>query len=200
MTLIKKSALVLLGSLVAACDIPEMATRAAPLSTSPLAITEAAPSRSYDLQNVSLQAPADLVVSEANSYYPTADVVWRGDPIGDRVAQVMSMFDTAFERADATLTGETPVDVEITLARFHGVTERTRFSIGGNYDINFYMTVRHAETGEILEGPRFIDLDLAAPGGAAALLLEQRGQTEKVRVTDYLTYSLEDELSGPIEL
>lgn len=200
MTLIKNGTFILLGSLVTACSSPETATRNAPLSTSPLVIAEVASERSYDLQDVFYSAPSDLLVSEGNGFYPNADVVWRGDPIGNRINQIAEIFDTALARVDENLTGNVPVDVEISLVRFHGVTERTRFSIGGNYDIHFTMSVRHAETGEVLEPPRLLKWDLAAPGGAAALLLEQRGQTEKVRIIDFLTYTFEDELTGPIAL
>lgn len=200
MTLIKKSILFVLGSIVTACDMPETATRSAPLATAPLEIAETVELRSYNLQDISFSAPSDLLVSEGNGYYPTADVVWRGDPLGDRIAQVSSMFDTALRRNDTRLIGEVPIDVEIELARFHGVTERTRFSVGGNYDMHFFMTIRHSETGEVLEEKRYLEFDLAAPGGAAALILEQRGQTEKVRVTDFLTHTFGEELTGPIAL
>jgi len=200
MTLIKKSILVALGSLVTACDMPETATRSAPLSTAPLEVPVTVETRSYDLRDISFAAPSDILISEGNGFYPNADVVWRGDPLGDRIAQVASLFDTALRRNDARLNGDTPVDVEIELVRFHGVTERTRFSIGGNYDMHFFMTVRHAETGEVLEEKRYLELDLAAPGGAGALLLERQGQTEKVRVTDFLTYTFGEELTGPIAL
>jgi len=200
MTLTKMSILVVLGSLVTGCDMPETATRNAPLATAPLEIAETVTTRSYDLRDVSFKAPSDLLISEGNSFYPNADVVWRGDPLGDRIVQVASLFDTALQRNEAILKGDVPIDVEIELVRFHGVTERTRFSIGGNYDMHFHMTVLHAETGEVLEEKRYIEFDLEAPGGAAALFQEQRGETEKVRVTDFLTYQFGQELTGPIAL
>ena len=94
------------------------------------------------------------------------------------------------------LEGNIPVVVDFELVRFHGVTERTRFSIGGVYNIVFTMSVRNAVTGEIIEEARLIKADLSALGGVAALMQEQRGQTEKVRVTDSLTQVFKDELSG----
>jgi len=200
MTLIKKSLLVILGSVVAACDMTETATRSAPLATAPLEIAETVETRSYDLRDFSFEAPEDIEVSEANTFYPNADVVWRGDPLGDRVEQVSAMFDTALSRNKAVLNGGTPVNVEIELVRFHGVTERTRFSVGGNYDMHFFMTVRDAVTGEVLEDRRFLQFDLAAPGGTSALMLDQQGQTEKVRVVDFLTHKLGESLTGPIAL
>ena len=94
------------------------------------------------------------------------------------------------------LEGNIPIVVDFELVRFHGVTERTRFSIGVVYNIVFTMSVRNAVTGEIIEEARLIKADLSALGGVAALMQEQRGQTEKVRVTDSLTQVFKDELSG----
>ena len=87
---------------------------------------------------------------------PNADVVWRGDPVGDRVGQVAAMFQTATTRNQDRLTGDIPVVVDFQRVRFHGVTERTRFSVGGVYNIVFNMSVRNAVIGEIIEEPRLI--------------------------------------------
>ncbi|MCO4849032.1 MAG: hypothetical protein KC448_13805 [Yoonia sp.] len=152
--------------------------------------------RSYAIEDMTFAASSELRVSESNSYYPSADVVWRGDPIGDRIEQIGTIFQTATVRNKDRLVGDIPVVVDFELVRFHGVTERTRFSIGGVYNIVFTMSVRNAVTGEIIEEPRLIEADLSAPGGIAALMQEQRGQTEKVRVTDFLTQVFKDELSG----
>ena len=38
----------------------------------------------YDVAEVKIVVPQTLRVSEANSYRPNADIVWRGDPPGDR--------------------------------------------------------------------------------------------------------------------
>lgn len=205
MTLIKKSFLVVLGSLVTACDMPDIATRNAALVNLPLAVEQVAAKqliapRSYNVENVVLKAQPDLSVSEANTFYPSADIVWRGDPYGDRIAQVISMFDTAFQRNENRLTGDRDVQVEIELVRFHGVTERTRFTIGGVYNAVFDMTVRDSLTGEVIEETRRIQGDLSAPGGGAAYMQEQRGETEKVRVTQFLTQLIYNELTGEIDI
>ena len=201
MVTIRRIAALGVALLLSACGSYEAATmRNAPLDTPGLSAGEAVVERAYDVQAFTFAAPSDLRVSEGNGYYPFADVVWRGDPIGDRVEQIGAMFQTAVERNETELTGPVPVIVEVELVRFHGVTERTRFSVGGIYNIRFNMTVRHAETGAVIEPTRFIEANLPAPGGAAAILADQRGQTEKVRVTDFLTQVMEDELSGVIAL
>lgn len=151
--------------------------------------------RSYALKDFVFSAPADLTVSESENYYPFADVVWRGDPRGARVPQVGAMFETAARSSTPGLTGDVPVAVQVRLVRFHGVTDRTRYSVGGNYHIVFDMTVRDARTGTVLEPTRRISANLDAPGGPRAVALEQGGQTQKVRVVNFLTEVLLKELS-----
>ena len=150
--------------------------------------------RSYDIQNLRFGAVPDIAVSEQESYYPQTDVVWRGDPIGPRVAQIGEMFQAAFDRNKPILNGTTPVDIQITLVRFHGVTDLTRLTVGGVYNIIFNMTVIDARSGAIIEPARLIQGDLKAPGGAGGHALIQGGQTQKVRVTDFLTNLLRQQL------
>ena len=175
-------------------------SRNAPLETAQFSTEALTISRSYVIEDMYFSAPDALSVSEANSYYPQADVVWRGDPVGDRVEQIGAMFAAAADRNKERMIGDVPVVIDVQLVRFHGVTERTRFSVGGVYNIVFDMQVRHAETGEVIEQSRRVMADLSAPGGVAALLQEQRGQTEKVRVTDFLTQVFKDELSGTYDV
>lgn len=151
--------------------------------------------RSYMLTDLVFSTPADLSVSEAEGYYPLADVVWRGDPRGPRVQQIGAMFETAFARNRQVLRGARPVIVDVQLRRFHGVTNTTRYSVGGVYNIIFNMTVRDATTGAVIEPPRRVVANLDAPGGSAAVRLEQNGQTQKVRVVDFLTAVLRGELT-----
>ena len=181
---------------VAGCASIDTVTRNAPIEVPQFGEQTRVVARSYAVQDMTFTASNQLRVSESNSYYPNADVVWRGDPIGDRIEQIGTIFQTATVRNKDRLVGDIPVVVDFELVRFHGVTERTRFSIGGVYNIVFTMSVRNAVTGEIIEEPRLIEADLSAPGGIAALMQEQRGQTEKVRVTDFLTQVFKDELSG----
>lgn len=153
-------------------------------------------SRNYALVDAVVLVPAELRTSEANAYYPFADIVWRGDPPGDRHAQITKLFTDAVQLAKPGLVGQIPVIADITLIRFHGVTEKTRASVGGVYNIVFTLQVRDAQTGAVLEPTREIEADLSAPGGTAAILLDREGQTEVVRVTDFLSYVLVKELGG----
>ena len=151
--------------------------------------------RSYDLRELRFSAREGLVVSEANNFYPTVDIVWRGDPAGPRIPQIGAMFQEAARRNRSVLNGSTPVIVDITLIRFHGVTDRTRSSIGGVYNIIFELSVRDARTGAVIEPPRRVVGNLSAPGGAQAREQDRIGQTQKVRVTDFLTGLLRQQLS-----
>lgn len=151
--------------------------------------------RSYDIESFTFTALPDLTVSEAEGYYPFADVVWRGESKGARIPQIGAMFETAAARNSSVLAGDVPVAVQVRLVRFHGVTDRTRYSVGGNYNIVFDMTVTDARTGTLLEPTRRIVGNLDAPGGSRAVSLERSGQTQTVRVTSFLTSLLRAELS-----
>ncbi len=196
MKMLKILTISMLGLGVAGCATVDTVSRNAPIDVPAFGTESRVVARSYAIEDMTFSTFEDLTVSEANSYYPNADVVWRGDPVGNRIEQVAAMFRTATTRNQDRLEGDLPVIVDFQLVRFHGVTERTRFSVGGVYNIVFNMSVRNALTGEIIEEPRLIEADLSAPGGIAALMQEQRGQTEKVRVTDFLTQVFSDELTG----
>lgn len=197
MKLKKLVALTLLAASVSACATVDTATRNAPMDTTQLAAPQVAVApRNYRIQAFHFVAPSDLRVSEANSYYPIADIVWRGDPLGDRREQIAGIFNASINAATPNVTGSTPVIVDVTLHRFHSVTERTRYTVGGTHSIKFDLTVRNAETGAVLEGPHFISADIPALGGRAAIAAEQQGQTQKVRVTSHLAAVFTDFLTG----
>ncbi|MCW1952495.1 MAG: hypothetical protein KIH44_014145 [Octadecabacter sp.] len=195
--LLKTVAFGAIAAALTACSGVDTVTRNVPLETPRIgAIAQADVLRDYSLHSVRFAAPADMRVSEANSYYPIADVVWRGDPLGNRLGQISAIFQTSIQAAGDTLTGAKPVIVDVELVRFHSLTERTRYSIGGVHSIKFDLTVRDAETGEVLEATRRIDGDLAALGGSAALAADNAGQGQKVRITAHLTQLFTHELTG----
>jgi len=150
--------------------------------------------RSYAFTELRFAAPADINISESDEFYPNADVVWRGDPPGDRIAQIGAMFQTAFDRNKPIFTGDQPIVVDIMLIRFHGVTDRTRATIGGVHNIVFMMTVRDARTGDVIEPARRIEVNLNAPGGRQARRMDAAGETQRFRVTEFLTSVFRSEL------
>ncbi len=188
------------GALIAtltACSAVDIVTRNAPLEV-PRIGAQATPQvlRDYTLHAIRFAVPADMTVSEANSYYPIADIVWRGDPMGNRSQQINDIFQTSIRAAGAELNGSIPVTVDVELVRFHSLTERTRFSVGGVYSIKFNLTIRNGLTGEVLEPTRRISGDFAALGGRAAMAADYQGQGQKVRITAHLTSVFFHELTG----
>lgn len=152
----------------------------------------------YDVRGVKVSVPRTLKVSEANVYFPLADLVWRGEPLGDRYLQIESIFDEALYRATGPMKSGRPATVEVEVTRFHGVTEKTRYSVGGVYSLRFNLTVRDADTGQIIDGPRVVVADTKASGGAQALREEQMGLTQRVVVVNRLAQVLRRELSVPV--
>lgn len=197
MKLLKTVAFGAIAAALTACSGIETVTRNAPLDA-PRVGAQAAPQvlRDYSLHSIRFAVPADLQVSEANSYYPIADIVWRGDPLGNRARQINDIFQASIRSAGEGLTGSTPVTVDVELVRFHSLTERTRYSVGGVHSIKFDLTVRNALTGEVLEPTRRINGDLAALGGYAALAADNEGQGQKVRITTHLTSLFFRNLTG----
>lgn len=189
---------------LAACDAtttPEIAARAAPGfdAAQPLGsrhhdgtlrLTQA-----YAVQDIEVIVPEELRVSEANTYYPNADIVWRGDVPGDRHAQIKAIFETAFRSSAPKLGKGVPADVKIEVIRFHSLTEKTRYTFGGVHSIKFRLTVLDPETGAELEN-RVIDADLKAYGGTQAVAMEAKGVTQKKRITQHLSNVLVQELTA----
>ena len=152
----------------------------------------------YDVQDIRISVPSKLKVSEANMFYPVADIVWRGEPVGNRHAQVMSIFKEAMDRGTFTMTTGRKVVVDIEVTRFHSVTEKTRYTVGGTHSMRFTLTVRDAESGVVLDGPRLVAADAKAAGGTQAVAEEQMGRTQRVVVVERLAHAIRAELSARV--
>ncbi|MBM2291053.1 hypothetical protein JQX09_03985 [Sulfitobacter pseudonitzschiae] len=202
-----------LGAMVSACANIETATRNAPFETTP-AVTSAsvdmmafaatgpqAPApqaalSAFHITQINVDVPQSLKVSEANRYYPSGDIVWREDPLGDRHAQVKAIFEDALQRGAATMTGGTPVILDVTVSRFHALTEKARYTVGGVHSIAFTMQLRDATTGAMIGAPHLVRADLKAFGGQHAIEAVARGETQKVRITAHLANVLQQELNA----
>ena len=148
----------------------------------------------YDVGNITVTVPRSLVVSEANLFYPSADIVWHGEPVGDRHAQVEAILAEAAATGTVMMTRGPKVDVEITLVRFHAVTEKTRASFDGVHSMQFLLTVRDP-AGAILDGPRLVVAETPAAGGVRARAEDAAGLTQRVVVTARLARAFRSELS-----
>lgn len=148
--------------------------------------------------SVRVTVPRSLKVSEANRFYPGGDIVWRGDPPGDRYAQVQKIFEDAMLKGVRSIEGgDVPVMLDVEVTRFHALTEKARYTVGGVHALQFMMQLRDPETGAPLGEPKFVKADFKALGGAAAVRAEQAGQTQKVRITDHLATVIREELTDP---
>jgi uncharacterized protein DUF6778 len=139
-------------------------------------------SADWQVQEIVINIPETLTVSESNRLKPRSDIVWREDPIGDRYAQVQAVMAEAMDFALRPMDGSRPVIVELELTRFHALTERARYTIGGEHEIEFLFTVRDAETGQALTGPSNIDLTFRAFGGRRAIESERNGVYQRDRI------------------
>lgn len=170
---------------LSACASPFAVSRDATLNT--IAPVIEAPMQDWSIAGLEVEVPRTLRVSEANSIKPASDIVWREDPLGDRYVQVEAILTEALTPVMRPREGaSTPVIVSIEVTRFHALTARARYTTGGEHEIEFILTVRHAETGEILSGPRPVDLTFRAHGGQAAIRAEAAGITQRVRITERL--------------
>lgn len=150
---------------------------------------------SVAIKGFEISVPQGLKVSEANVMVPVADIVWRGDPLGDRHAQVAAIFQAAALQATGDLTEGRGVILALEVTRFHALTEKARYLTGGNYALHFMMTLRDAETGIVIDGPREVVADVRASGGMRAIAEDNAGRTEKVVITERLAQVLHDELT-----
>ncbi|HEX9858106.1 MAG TPA: DUF6778 family protein [Paracoccaceae bacterium] len=150
----------------------------------------------YDVADIRVSVPDALKVSEANLFYPIADIVWRGEPRGDRYAQVAAILKDGISRGTTGMTAGPKVIVEVEVTRFHALTEKTRRTFGGVHSIKFDLTVRDAATGQVIDGPRKIVADVKGAGGAAALVEEQAGRTQRVVIVEHLAQVIRRELSA----
>lgn len=151
----------------------------------------------YRVVDINVAVPRTLTVSEANSYYPKGDIVWREDPMGDRHAQVKAIFDDALQRGTQEMNGLVPVVLDVEVLRFHALTEKTRYSVGGVHSITFALSLRNANTGLALADRRVIEADLQGFGGQQAIDAVRKGQTQKVRITAHLANVIRTELETP---
>ena len=200
-TRILAAALMVAG--LGACAAPDIAARQMTLSGADLMATPVAAAApdgevliaQYNVREVRVTVPEKLSVSEANLYYPVADIVWRGDLRGDRHAQVRAIVEEAFAKGTAGMKKGPGVIVEAEMRRFHALSEKTRYSVGGVYSIHFDLTVRDAESGAAIDGPRLVTVNIKASGGRRAIEEEARGLTQRVVITHNLAHAILRELS-----
>jgi len=154
----------------------------------------------YKVEKLSVTVPEELTVSEANTFVPRADIVWREDPRGDRKAQVQTIMADAIAQGVSQVQEGQPVTMEVRINTFHAVTEKARYTVGGKHNINFDYLLRDAKTGLPVAAVRNIDASFKAYGGTKAVAAESRGETQKVRITQRVRDIMYRQVAGNTEL
>ena len=119
------------------------------------------------------------------------------DLFGDRHEQVKAIVQQSAENAAARLQGNNPVHMHIQVTRFHALTEKARYSTGGVHNVNFYVTLLDPVTGATLRPAEHVVTNLDALRGTEAIQADTRGDTQKHRITSFLTQVLQTELGTP---
>lgn len=187
---VRMVALIAMGSLVSACSTLDTASRNAAFEAPQAAAT--APSLKVEAFQV--RVPKSLHASEANLYYPPGDIVWRGEPLGNRHAQVQKIFEDALTRGTAGSNGKVPVLLDVEVHRFHALSEKARYTVGGNHEFQFVINYLNPETKAPIAEPKKIKTSFKAFGGQRAIHAEQTGNGQRVRITGYLTQFFQKEL------
>lgn len=143
--------------------------------------------RDWRLSAVRVSVPDTLTTSEDNTLAPDVDIVWHGDPPGDRRAQVRAIVAEGIRQGASGLRGRRPVVFEARVLQFHAVTPAAvAVSPGAVHDIRYAIRVVDARTGAVVLPAREIQADLAALVGSAAISAAVVGETQKVRITRHL--------------
>lgn len=197
MKTLKTLAVLALALGLGACGSTPPVSRNLPLDATGVSIgsKSAAVAAQYAVAEIRVAVPQQLRVSEANMFYPIADIVWRGEPLGNRYAQVKAIFEDGLGQGTAAMHAGRKVIVEVEVTRFHSLTEKTRYTIGGVHSVKFNLTIRDAETGMVLDGPRPVVADVKGAGGSAAIAEEMAGRTQRIVITEHLAEVIRRELA-----
>ena len=96
------------------------------------------------------------------------------------------------------MTAGQAVILEAEVTRFHALTEKTRYTFGGMHSVKFRLTLRDAETGAVIDGPRLVSADIEAAGGVRAMAEDQAGRTQKVVIEEHLAEVIRAQLALPV--
>jgi len=117
--------------------------------TSYLDLVTRSTTKSWNLVDIQVQVPQELTVSEANFLAPRADIVWWGEPIGDRRAQVRDIIENAGQNISHYLNGSYSVRMEVEVEQFHALTERARrLAPSAVHNLQFKVRVFDAKSGQ----------------------------------------------------
>ena len=149
--------------------------------------------RAWHVTDVQVSVPQSLTVSEEHALIPHADIVWReDDPNGDRHQQVAAIMHTAIVAGASGLRGPFPVQLQVTVTRFHALSfeAETRLANAGVHNIQFDIQAVDRRTGKILAGPTHIQADLPAWSGSQMASARLQGITQKSMIVEHVTATI----------
>ncbi|MFO1203642.1 MAG: DUF6778 family protein [Tabrizicola sp.] len=148
--------------------------------------------KSWRLAEVRVSVPQSLVVSEAKTLLPNADIVWREDPLGDRHAQVGKIIQNAVLRGAQGLRGSRPVIIDITVTRFHALTFEAEQSNSdwGVHNVDFIAQVVDARSGEVLLPAAKIRAETPAWSGERMRAARRKGITQKSMISNHVAATI----------
>ena len=143
--------------------------------------------REWRVVDVVTVVPDSLSVSNDNTYAPMADIVWHGEPFGDRRAQVAAILDEGLTVGTRDLRGPRPVTVTARVLTFHGVTpSAVARAPAAVHNIRYVLRVFDAQTGEPLIENQTISADLEANVGTAAIAAAINRESQRQRVVAHI--------------
>ena len=147
---------------------------------------------SWRVAEVRVDVPRSLSVSEAKTLLPSADIVWREDPLGDRHEQVRKIIETAVQRGSQGLKGQRPVVIDVVVTRFHALTFEAEQSGNdwGVHNIDLNVRVLDAKTGAVLLPTSPIRAELPALSGAQMREARRKGMTQKSMITNHVANTI----------
>ncbi|ABL70082.1 DUF6778 family protein [Paracoccus denitrificans] len=149
---------------------------------------DAAQTAGWRVAAVEVAVPDALTTSEANNYIPDFDIVWHGEPAGDRRVQVAAILREGIEKGAAGLNGKTGVRIVATVSQFHAITPvvRERLQNSGVHNIRYTVQVFDARSGAALSQPQLIKAEFPALVGKAGDEAEARGLTQRVQIVNQI--------------
>lgn len=144
--------------------------------------------RNWRVAEVDVIIPETLTTSEENTYVPNFDIVWHGDPAGDRREQAAAILREGITRGAQGLRGGQRVRIVATLVQFHGITPTVRHKLqaSGVHNIQYQIQVFDARTGAARTESQLIKADLPALVGKAGDEADAKGLTQHVQVVNHI--------------
>ena len=140
------------------------------------------------IASINVVVPTSLTVSEENTLAPDADIVWRGEAIGNRHAQVRQIILESAQFATQGLNGPRTAQLNIQVHTFHALSDYARARAPeGVHNIGFFAEIVDARTGEIIVPRENISADLQALTGENAVHADIIGQGQRYRIVNHLT-------------